>query len=119
MIRCFNHSLFFLSRVSGSNIIGHDIDGDGRPDIPLNYNIEDKTEVEFPLNFCPGVRFDWTEGEGSNKIKKRQWHITPDAVLYPCQGYWGVAIKQWETIKQVIEFPYFTILKFIYFRRTL
>ena len=90
-------------RVSGSNIIGQDIDGDGRPDIPLVYTFEDNSEVQFPLNFCPGVRFDWTEGEGGKKEKKTQWHITPDAVLYPCQGYWGVSMKEWETIKQVIQ----------------
>ena len=84
-------------RLSGSNLIGQDINDDGHPDLPLEYTFESGSQIEFPLNFCPGNRFDWTEGEN----KKSQWHLTPDPVLYPCEGYWGLALKEWETIKQV------------------
>ena len=30
-----------------------------------------------------------------------QLHVTPDHVLQPCTGYWGIALKEWEVIKQV------------------
>ena len=93
--------MLMLFRVAGSKTVGQDIDGDGRPDIPLIYTFDDTSEVEFPLNFCPGVRFDWTEGQGAKKKKKSQWHVTPDNILQPCVGIWGIAIKEWQTIKQV------------------
>jgi hypothetical protein len=64
-----------MAKLSGSNTVGQDTDGDGRsvlpyrpppalrPDIPLSYYLgeatEAKSEVHFPLNFCPGVR--WLE----------------------------------------------------------
>ena len=37
----------------------------------------------------------------STGISVDQWHVTPDHLLMPCVGYWGVAIKEWEVIKQV------------------
>ena len=90
-----------LSKMGGGNTVGRDMDGDGIPDIPLRYTFEETSEVEFPLNFCPGKRFDWvtTNGEGT-KIKNSQWHITPDHVLMPCIGNWGISLKEWQVIKQ-------------------
>ena len=90
-----------MYRVPGSKTIGTDSDGDGRPDIPLTYTFGETSEVEFPLNFCPGVRFDWVERQGNKKKKLTQWHVTPDSISHPCVGIWGIAIKEWETIKQV------------------
>ena len=84
--------------MAGANTIGTDVTGDGIPDIPLRYDMSEGSVVEFPLNFCPGKRFDWIEG-GS---KKTQWHVTPDPLTLPCEGYWGIALKEWQVIKQVI-----------------
>ena len=42
------------ARLDGSNTIGTDMDGDGLPDIPLVYEMDEGSVVEFPLNFCPG-----------------------------------------------------------------
>ena len=90
-----------LSKVSGSHTVGQDLNGDGIPDIPLVYNFETTSEVEFPLNFCPGKRFDWEEDDGNGTtMKKSQMHITPDHLLQPCIGYWGIALKEWQVIKQ-------------------
>jgi hypothetical protein len=50
--------------------------------------------VTFPLNFCPGITFAGPNGTS-------QTHITPDNVKQPCIGTWGIAIKEWEVIKQV------------------
>ena len=36
-----------------------------------------------------------------NDDDEMQWHVTPDHVLQPCTGYWGIALKEWEVIKQV------------------
>ena len=33
-----------------------------------------------------------------------QWHITPDPILKPCRGNWGLVFKEWEVIKQVATF---------------
>ena len=38
-----------------------------------------------------------------NDDDEMQWHVTPDHVLYPCNGYWGIALKEWEVIKQVLK----------------
>jgi hypothetical protein len=89
------------SRLSGSNTVGTDVTGDGIPDIPLTYEMTEGSVIEFPLNFCPGVRFDWIVGQGEKKEKKTQWHITPDHLTMPCIGYWGIALKEWQVIKQV------------------
>ena len=48
-----------------------------------------------------GVTFEWTEGQGDNKVKKSQKHITPNHAARPCVGQWGIAIKEWQVIKQV------------------
>ena len=32
-----------------------------------------------------------------------QWHITPDPILKPCDGFWGLVFKEWEVIKQVAK----------------
>ena len=50
--------------------------------------------MTFPLNFCPGITFAGANGTS-------QTHITPDQVKQPCIGTWGIAIKEWEVIKQV------------------
>jgi len=89
-----------LAKVSGQITVGQDTDGDGIPDVPLVYTFGTTSEVEFPLNFCPGVRFDWSVRNGTAVEKRSQMHITPDHVLMPCLGYWGIAIKEWEVIKQ-------------------
>ena len=89
-----------LSKVSGQITVGQDTDADGIPDIPLVYTFETTSEVEFPLNFCPGVQFDWVTTTENGTQKHSQMHITPDHVLQPCVGYWGIAIKEWQVIKQ-------------------
>ena len=90
-----------LSKVSGSHTVGKDLNGDGIPDIPLVYTFDATSEVEFPLNFCPGERFDWVEtNENGTKEKLTQMHITPDHLLMPCVGFWGISIKEWQVIKQ-------------------
>ena len=88
-------------RVSGANTVGTDVTGDGIPDIPLRYEMTEGSVIEFPLNFCPGERFDWVVVNGDKKEKKTQWHVTPDVLTLPCNGYWGIAIKEWQVIKQV------------------
>ena len=83
----------------------------------MSYEVGDHSYVEFPLNFCPGVsastkvmvanlnyvqvRFEWTEGSGPNKTTLAQRHLTPDPILKPCTGKWGLVFKEWEVIKQV------------------
>ena len=52
------------------------------------------------LNYVQ-VRFEWTEGSGVNKTTLAQWHLTPDPILKPCTGKWGLVFKEWEVIKQV------------------
>jgi hypothetical protein len=47
---------FFLPRLTGSNLVGRDITGDGLPDIPLTYTIQVTTpETEF-TKLNPGSR---------------------------------------------------------------
>ncbi len=93
---------YYFSRVGGPHTIGKDTNGDGIPDVPLVYTFkESQTRVEFPLNFCPGVEFGWWEGEGLNRTRKTQWHVNPDPINMKCEGFWGIAIKEWEVIKQV------------------
>ena len=89
-----------MAKISGAFTIGKDINGDGLPDVPLAYDIGERSRVEFPLNFCPGVRFDWLEGEGENRTLRTCWHLSPDPVLFPCVGVWGIALKEWQVIKQ-------------------
>ena len=98
-------------RVSGANTIGADVTGDGIPDIPLRYEMTEESVVEFPLNFCPGVRFDWIVTKGEKKEKRTQWHVSPDPLTHPCSGYWGIAIKEWQVIKQVHYFISVEIFK--------
>ena len=85
--------------MAGSNTVGKDTNNDGHPDIPLTYTFkESDTRVEFPLRFCPGKRFSWEDEQGE---RHTQMHVTPDPVGMPCVGYWGIAIKEWQVIKQV------------------
>jgi len=91
-----------FSRVSGANTIGKDMNGDGIPDKPLVYTFkESETRVEFPLNFCPGKLFEWVEGFGDDRVRKSSLHMTPNQITFPCIGTWGIAIKEWQVIKQV------------------
>ena len=74
-----------MTKLGGSNIVGRDLDFDGRPDKPLKYTFEaSKTVIEFPLGFCPSepgfVR-------DRNRLKDE-----------PCEGQWGLVLKEWETI---------------------
>ena len=66
--------------------------------MPLRYTMEEGSVVEFPLKFCPGKRFDWRDPDTGEL--RSQKHVTPDTVLQPCIGYWGIAIKEWQVIKQ-------------------
>ena len=83
-----------IFRLSGSNTVGRDTDGDGVPDIPLVYDMEEGSRIEFPLNFCPGKEFPLEDN-------KQQVHVTPDHLTQPCEGQWGIALKEWQVIKQV------------------
>ena len=74
--------------------MGRDTDGDGVPDIPLVYDMEEGSRIEFPLNFCPGKEFPLEDN-------KQQVHVTPDHLTQPCEGQWGIALKEWQVIKQV------------------
>ncbi len=70
-------SLIF-PRVSFSHTIGRDSDSDGRPDIPLRYEVEDsESVVQFPLGFCPGDRSNASDLQRNFK----------------CVGEWGIVIK--------------------------
>jgi hypothetical protein len=53
------------------------------------------------MNFCPGVTFTWTNGTGPNATTMSQAHITPNMLTMPCEGTFGVAIKEWEVITEV------------------
>ena len=111
-----------MAKLSGSNTVGQDIDGDGRwavrtstgpfqarhpPHLPPGGD----QRGPLPPQLLPGRqvvrwlgdrrRFDWVEGSGEEEVRRSQWHITPDHLLHPCVGYWGIAIKEWEVIKQV------------------
>ena len=90
----FASETFDLFRLSGSNTVGKDTDGDGVPDVPLIYDMEEGSRIEFPLNFCPGKQFDIADN-------KKQTHVTPDHLTQPCEGQWGIALKEWQGIKQV------------------
>ena len=70
-----------VCRVSGSTINGKDIDGDGVPDIPLRYEMEESdVVVQFPIGFCPN---------------------SEDGVKLNCSGNFGIVLKEWETITRV------------------
>ena len=91
-----------ILRLSGSHTIGKDLDGDGLPDIPLIYDMEEGSRIEFPLNFCPGETFKWTNATTGENMK--QSHLTPNQLTHPCIGQWGIALKEWQVIKQVQMF---------------
>ena len=66
--------------------IGKDVNADGRPDIPLRFDVEDSTSaVQFPLGFCPGDKSDKSSPQ----------------INFKCIGEWGFVIKEWETIVKV------------------
>ena len=70
-----------VCRVSGSTINGKDLDGDGVPDIPLRYEMEESdVVVQFPIGFCPDAE---------------------DGVKLNCSGNFGIVLKEWETITRV------------------
>ena len=70
-----------LNRVSGSTINGKDVDGDGIPDIPLRYDIDNSNVmVQFPIGFCPGSK---------------------EGIKLNCTGNYGIVLKEWETITRV------------------
>ena len=85
-------------RLSGANTVGKDTDGDGVPDTPLVYDMEEGSRIEFPLNFCPGKEFAIS---GNGTKNKNQIHVTPDHLTQPCEGQWGIALKELQVIKQV------------------
>ena len=77
--------------MSYAKTIGKDVNSDGRPDIPLRFDVEDsKSAIQFPLGFCPGDRSD----KNSHQVN------------FKCVGEWGFVIKEWETIVKVIKFPF-------------
>ena len=70
-----------IFRVSGSTISGKDVDGDGIPDIPLRYEMDDSDAVvQFPVGFCPNAK---------------------GGINFNCSGNFGVVLKEWETITRV------------------
>ena len=91
---CVSSKYLNIFRLSRSNTVGRDSDGDGVPDIPLTYDMEEGSRIEFPLNFCPGKEFPLEDN-------KKQIHVTPDHLTQPCEGQWGIALKEWQVIKQV------------------
>ena len=67
--------------------IGKDINSDGKPDIPLRFDVEySRSAIQFPLGFCPGDR--------SNNNSPQ--------INFKCIGEWGFVIKEWETIVKVL-----------------
>ena len=60
--------------------------------------MEEGSVVEFPLNFCPGK--DFRVWNASTERTETQSHLTPNQLTNPCKGYWGIAIKEWQVIKQ-------------------
>ena len=74
-------------RLNYAKTIGKDVNADGRPDIPLRFDVEDSSSaVQFPLGFCPGDKSD----KNSPQIN------------FKCIGEWGFVIKEWETIVKVL-----------------
>ncbi len=72
-----------MTKLSGSQTVGRDTDGDGIPDVPLRYEFDDsKSVVQFPLGFCPSV----------------PGHIRNVSAEGPCVGQWGLVFKEWQTI---------------------
>ena len=62
-----------ILRLSGSHTIGKDLDGDGLPDIPLIYDMEEGSRIEFPLNFCSTSPHLWKRflrNNGSSYMKE-------------------------------------------------
>ena len=72
------------ARLDGSNTIGSDMDGDGLPDNPLVYEMDEGSVVEFPLNFCPGKHFQY-ENLTSGSLEKQK-HVTNNHLTNPCVG---------------------------------
>ena len=70
------------------------------PDIPLTYDMEEGSRIEFPLNFCPGMEFNIMNG---TSVMGTQKHVTPNHLTQPCEGQWGIALKEWQVIKQVSQ----------------
>ena len=98
--------LFVYSRIRlPANVyIGKDTDGDGIPDQPLRFEMEDsKSVIQFPLGFCPGAAKENFVYSNSDKRNRRQ-NATQE-----CQGQWGLVLKEWETITAVRFFIYTTI----------
>ncbi len=72
-----------MSKMSYSDTIGKDTDGDGELDTEFSLEVEDsETRLEFPLGFCPGDRSDPDEPQ----------------VNFKCIGEWGFVVKEWETV---------------------
>ena len=85
---------FFKHRLPANIYIGKDTDGDGIPDVPLRFEMEDsKSVIQFPLGFCPGAEKD---NFVFSKSRKRLQNSTSE-----CQGSWGLVLKEWETITAV------------------
>ena len=74
--------------------IGKDTDGDGIPDVPLRFEMDDsKSVIQFPLGFCPGAaKDDFVFSKSRERLK--------DSTA-ECQGQWGLVLKEWETITAV------------------
>ena len=76
--------------------IGKDTDGDGIPDQPLRFEMDDSKSVfQFPLGFCPGAAKENFVYSNSDNRNRRQ-NATKE-----CQGQWGLVLKEWETITAV------------------
>ena len=66
-----------MTKLSGSQTVGKDINGDGIPDIPLRYTFDNSDSViQFPLGFCPSA-------PGSIQ----------NTTAGPCVGQWGFVFK--------------------------
>ena len=89
-----------FAKLSGANTIGKDVDGDGLPDMPLVYDMEEGSRIEFPLNFCPGKLFEFYNATTDRQETKK--HVTPNHGTHPCVGQWGIALKEWQVIKLLI-----------------
>ena len=100
----FVYSLYSQIRLPANVYIGKDTDGDGIPDQPLRFEMEDsKSVIQFPLGFCPGAAKENFVYSNSDKRNRRQ-NATQE-----CQGQWGLVLKEWETITAVRFFIYTTI----------
>jgi hypothetical protein len=72
-----------MSKISGKNCLGRDMDGDGIPDRPLRFEFDNsKSVVEFPIGFCPSVVGFWVNVTAGDT----------------CPGQFGFVFKEWETI---------------------